>query len=318
VSPGDTVCILEAPEIQNRYDNALKQLEIVKIEYVKSIENLKLEYLLLESQVRTLEASAKISELDSLQKAYVSDSEKRIIELEIEKSETEKQKLQNKLQFLKKINQSELKKLELRIEQSRNNVNRNGDMLKKLILTTPVEGLVEYAYNRATGKKVTEGDIIWNRRPILNIPDLSKMQVKISVYESDYKRIMPDQKVIIAVDAFPDLNLSGRISRKSPVGKPIRRGNPVKVFDIYATIDSLKTELQPGLSLTCQVISNEISDTICIPLTSLFESDSSKYVFLKKKRKFIKQNVETGNESLTHVIISNGLKENDIISLKRP
>lgn len=318
VNSGDTVCILEAPEIQNRYDNALKDLEIARIEYKKSVENLKLQYLLLESQVKTLEASAKISRLDSLQKAYVSESEREIIELEIEKAETEKQKLQDKLHFLKKINQSELRRLELKIKQSQNNVNRFGDLLKKLILTTPVGGMVEYANNRATGKKITEGDIIWGGRPILNIPDLSKMQARISVYEADYKRIMPNQKVIISVDAFPKLQLTGKITRKSPVGKPVQRDNPVKIFDIFASIDSLSSELQPGLSLTCQVISEEIHDTICIPLTSLFEADSTRYVFLKRKRKFIKQDVETGSESLTHVIITDGLKENDIISLVKP
>ncbi len=318
VRKGDTVCILDAPSIQTNYDNANKNLEIAESDYNKSFEYLKLQYLLLESQVRTIEATSQISQLDSLQKDYVSDAQRKVIELEIEKSKVEKEKIKNKLKFLKRINESELRKMKLKIKQSQNNLNRSKDLLDLLILTSPVDGLVQYAYNRQTGNKMTEGDIVWNNVPILTVPDMSKMKAHIVVSESYYKRISPDQHVIMSIDAFPDISLSGKVERKSPVGREIKRGNPLKVYDIYSSIDSLVPGLQPGLSLTCQIKVEELIDTVSIPLTSIFENDSTNFVYIKKNRRFEKQPVEIGNQSSTHAIISKGLKENDVISLINP
>jgi HlyD family secretion protein len=318
VSKGDTVCILEAPEIQNKYETSLNELEIAKTQYNKTFESLQLQYLLLKSQVQTIEASAKISELNSLQKEFVSESDRKIIELEIQKSEVEKQKLQFKLKSLKVINESELTKMKLKIDQSRNNVNRAKDVLSNLYITTPVEGLVEYIKQRHTGKKIGEGDIVWGNMPLINIPDISKMKAKLTVSESDYKRIMPGQDINFTIDAFPDIRLNGKIERKSAAGHAVQRKSPVKVFDIYASVDSVNMSLQPGLSLSGEVIAENIKDTICIPLTSLFENDTVKFVYLKKNKKYRKHEVEVGQQSSTHIIVTHGLKENDIISLIAP
>lgn len=318
VQKDDTVCILDAPTIQTRYDNAKKNLEIAEIEYNKSYENLNLQYLLLEAQVKTIEATTQISQLDSLQKAYVSDAQRKIIELELKKSRIEKEKIQNKLKFLKRINESELRKKKLRIRQSQNNLDRAQDQLNLLILTSPVEGLVQYAYNWQTRKKISEGDIVWNNRQIVTIPDMSRMKAHIVVSESYYKLISPDQKVEMTIDAFPEMSMSGKVDKKSPVGREIERGNPVKVYDIYSSIDSLSDELQPGLSLTCQILIEELKDTVSIPHTSIFENDSTSFVYLKKNRDFEKQPIEIGSQSSTHAIISKGLEENDVISLINP
>ncbi len=317
VNKGDTVCILEAPEIQNNYENSLNDLEVAKIEYKKTYEDLQLQYLLLRSQVSSIEATTKITKLDSLQKKFVSESEKRIIELEIKKSEIEKQNLEYKLQSLKLINEAKLKKMKLKIEQSQNNVNRAKDVLDKLTIVSPVDGIIEHAKSWEKGK-IKEGDIVWGNTPLLNIPDLSHMSAKLTVYEANYKRINPGQKIFFTVDAFPEIRLTGIIERKSPAGRPIRQNNPVKVYDIYASIDSVITSLHPGLSISCQVIARKLKDTISIPLTSLFEEDTLQYVYLKKNKKFQKQFIETGPQSSSHVVVSKGLKEKDIISLISP
>lgn len=317
VQKGDTVCILEASEIQNNFENSLNELEIAKIRYNKTYEDLQLQYLLLRSQVRAIEATARITELDSIQKQFVSESEKKIIGLEIQKSGIEKRKLENKLKSLKLINEAELQKMKLRIIQSQNNVDRSKDVLDKLTIVSPVNGLIEYA-RRWGGDKVKEGDIVWGNMPLLNIPEMSKMQAKLIVCEANYKRINPGQKLLITIDAFPEINLEGIIKRKSPAGRPVRKNNPVKVYDIYASIDSIVPDLQPGLSLSCQVVAEELIDTFSIPLTSLFEEDTVKFVYLKKKNKYQKQIIEVGPQSSTHIVVSKGLREEDIISLISP
>ncbi|MBN2484725.1 MAG: efflux RND transporter periplasmic adaptor subunit [Bacteroidales bacterium] len=318
IAEGDTICILTSTEIENNYESSVQELEIARLEYSKSVENLKLQYLLLESQVRTLEASAQITSLDSAQMAFVSDSQREIIRLGIQKSEIEKEKLQNKLKFLKRINESELVKLKLRIDQARNNAERARESLGKLTIVSKNSGIVEYAHNRSTGKKMAEGDIIWQGQTIIKLPDVSSYQAKLLVDEANFKRIANGQKVSMKVDAVQGLTLNGEVKRKSAGGKPVQRNSKIKVFDVFVSVDSADARLQPGYSLSCNVLLEELKDTLVIPLTALFDNDSTKFVYLKQNGSFKKQVVKVSSQSSTMAVIDSGLAENDRVSVIKP
>ncbi len=318
VFPGDTVCILEASEIDSRYSNALNELEIARKEYNKTIENLALETLLLESQVNTIEASTQISKLNSVQTEFSSESNRRIIELEIQIAEIEKEKIKNKLRFLKQINDSELAKQKLIIEQKQNDVNRAKDALDKLTITTNREGIALLSTHYSTGELLSEGDAVWDGRSLLNIPDLSSLQAKLVVSESDFKRILPKQVVAIDVDALPDVSMTGEIFRKSGGGKEIQRGSPIKKYEIIVKLDSMPASLKPGLSLSCEVFIEKITDTIAVPLICVFDRDSTKVVYIKNKNKFIERRVYVAGNSSTMALISEGLNEREEISTYKP
>jgi hypothetical protein len=318
VYPGDTVCILEASEVENKYLNALNELEIAKKEYNKSVENLALETLLLESQVKTIETSTQISRLDSVQSEFSSESTRRIIELEIQIAEVEKEKIKNKLRFLKEINKSELARLKLIIDQAQNDVDRAKSSLDKLTITTKKEGLVLLSKHWPSGNLLIEGDIVWDGYSLLTIPDLSTLQAKLVVSESHFKRILPDQKVNIQVDAFPDVTLTGKIHRKRGGGKRVKKKSPIKVYEISVKLDTVPKLLQPGLSLTCDVFIEDIPDTIAIPLICVFDQDSSKVVYVRNKNKFIERRVTVAEQSSTMTVICDGLEEKEVISTYIP
>ncbi|HNS48910.1 MAG TPA: efflux RND transporter periplasmic adaptor subunit [bacterium] len=59
--------------------------------------------------------------------------------------------------------------------------------------------------------------------PILELVDLAELKVKIPVGETDLARLRLGQPVKIVADAFPDLSVSGRVTRLSPVLDPVTR-----------------------------------------------------------------------------------------------
>jgi RND family efflux transporter MFP subunit len=318
VKSGDTLCILEAREIANEYLLAINELENAQAEYNKSLADLKLQFLLLEAQVRSIDASTDIKRLDSLQMEFSSSSDREIIKLELEKAELERNIAQTKLEFLKQINDSELQKMKLKIEQNANRVDQAKSKLDDLILISDIEGIVIYDMSWITEKKVREGDVIWANSPIIEIPDLSAMQVKLEVSEADYKRLATDQTIEIIVDAFPDIHLYGRIKNKAPVGKPVSEKSNVKIFEVTASLDSAYQKLQPGLGVTCKVQVRIIPDTLVIPVISLFEEDSMKVVYVADNEKFIKKNVTIADYNNEEVVITSGLKCNEILALRKP
>ncbi len=317
VNEGDTVCILEANELENKYKEAVKNLETTKAEYNKSIADLNLQYLLLDSQVKIIESATEISRLDSIKLAFASQVYRKLIELEIEQAEIEKEKIQKKLEFLKIINKFELKRMEMKIKQAENNVARIKDKLDKLVLKSNTAGMVIYA-KQWRGNKLREGDIVWGSMTIIQIPDMSKMLIKLTVNETHFKRIEKDQNINITIDAFPDIKLTGKITKKTPVGKPIKEDSNVKVFEVFASIDSSDFTIQPGLSITCDVIKESVPDTIVVPLLAVFEKDSLKVVYITEGEKYKRQIVKLACKSDNYAVITEGLKGNEEIILTEP
>lgn len=318
IKKGDTVCSLEALRLEEVYSTAVSQYEIAVAEYNKSKADLDLQYLMLESQVNTIDISTSISRLDSLQLQFTTPLEKRKIELEMEKAEIEREKLLNKLKFLKSINASEMKKMELKISQEQNRINMAVDQLNKLELQSDVDGMVIYSNSWSTGNKIAEGDEVWGGMPLLEIPRMDKVQAKLFVNETNFKRIEKGQEVEIHVDARSDLKLSGEILRKSPMGKPIRRRSKVKVYEIIASLDSAAISVQPGLSITCDIILNRLNDTLVIPTVSVFEKDSTKLVFVEAGNKFDSREIEIAMDNNEFSVVKSGLTGIETIATTRP
>jgi multidrug efflux pump subunit AcrA (membrane-fusion protein) len=154
--------------------------------------------------------------------------------------------------------------------------------------------------------------------PLLEIPRMDRVQAKLLVNETHFKQIGKGQEVEVSVDARPDLRLSGKIERKSPMGKPIRRRSQVKVYEIIASLDSSAINVQPGLSISCKVFLNRIADTLVIPTVSVFEEDSLKLVYVEKGKKFRRQTVEIALSNNQFTVIKSGLSGNETIATSKP
>ena len=318
VSSGDTLCILECREIKNQYIQAINELEKAQSDYNKSTAELELQYLLLEAQVHNIEASTAIKRLDSIQMKFTSSSSREIIRLELQKADLEKNMTLRKLGFLKQINVAELQKMQLKINQQENLVDQAKAKLDKLTITSNIDGIVIYCKSWTSGTKLREGDITWGNLPIIEIPDLSAMQVKLGVNEADYKRLANDQSLEIAVDAFPEIELTGKIKFKAPVGKSVKENSEVKVFEVIVTLDSSSLNLQPGLGLTCEILVKCVPDTIVVPVVSLFDEDSLKVVYITDKQMFNRRVVAVADYNNKEAIIKEGLRGNETLALMKP
>ncbi len=119
VKKGDLVVQLESEAIENIYLTANNELEIAKAEAEKRKTELELERLLLESQVKSLEASVAVSRLRLENLSFEPARKQEIEKLEIEKNEIDLRKLENKLGSLEAIQKEERLRLQLKIKQEK-------------------------------------------------------------------------------------------------------------------------------------------------------------------------------------------------------
>ncbi|HET9570049.1 MAG TPA: efflux RND transporter periplasmic adaptor subunit [Bacteroidales bacterium] len=318
VEPGDLVCQLENRETQDVIDQLEIEVENSKAVMAKVRANLDMRYAQLDAQVKTNAVQTSIANLDSLQLIYASPVQRRVKELELQKAAIIRNKLTKKLRALDIINKNQIRRMELQIQNRENRLASMMDMIDMMTIKASQSGMVVRAISWQTGNKVQEGDHVYANMPIINIPDMTEMKVKIQASEASYKRININDLVEYTFDAMPGNTASGKILSKAPVGRPISRKSKVKFFEVEASMESWKELPTPGLSVSCNIILQRVKDTIVVPQIAIFEEDSMKMVYVKHSGGFEKRQIEIGPSSPKLAVISRGLTGKESLSLNKP
>jgi HlyD family secretion protein len=332
VSKGDTICVLSNVELESTYQTVLTEIEKSEAE-LKIIEaDHRLRIAMLEAQLLNSEAQLKISHLDSLRMEYIPEAQKKLLALEIQKAEIEKQKIEKKLIASRKIEEAEIRQKKLQIMQMKVRAQSSADMLNSLIIIAQRDGLVQRVEGRVIrlmssnrgsgifGGPVREGTVLMIPTAILEYPDLSRMQISASVYETEFRKIEKGQRVVITVDAAEKLETTGVVNRKSLASGTSQSSysSKVKSYEVIIDVDSCHSRMKPGLSANCEIFLKEEKDTLFVPSLSVFERDSTRMVYVKGKKKFNSVHIETGTSGSSYTIIAAGLKGGETIALTEP
>lgn len=331
VKQGDTLCVLSSPEVESRYREMLTSIETLEAELKKAEADIRLNTALLEAQLATSEAQLKISSLDSLQMKFATEVNQKLLELEMKRALIEKQKTERKLAATKTIGATDIRQKRARIMQEKMRAQTFADQISAMTIIAQRDGIVmrtespRIMVSSSTGTgsfggPVREGSVIFLSTPILQFPDLSRMQVSADVAEADFRKIEKGQKVFITVDAAEKLITTGKINRKSLSSSIAQRysGSKVKSYEVIIDVDSCHSKTKPGLSANCEIILKEEKDTLFVPTLAIFERDSSKIVYVKGKKVFLPVKVETGTSGSSFTIITGGLKGDETIALTEP
>lgn len=318
IDEGDIVCTIENQGLQTQYDQLLTNLENAQADIEKTKANLSLQYTMLEADAKNNEAETQIAHLDSSRLQYYTPNQKLARELELQIVGITRRKIEAKLVSLPIIQQSEIKKLELQIQRLSNNAESMKKSLDELVLRSTKKGLAIRGINPMTNKKMAVGDVVWNGMPLISIPEMNKMKVKIFASERDYRYINVDDSVSYKFDALEDNIAWGKILSKMPVGVQIKEGSQIKQFEIDASVDSTLVMPDPGFTATCYIMLKQVKDTLTIPQIAIFEKDSMKVVYVENKKGFEMRQILIGESSPKDAVIAKGLSLDERIALSRP
>jgi HlyD family secretion protein len=331
VKKGDTLCVLSSPEVESRYRELLTSIETLEAGLRKAEADIRLNTALLEAQLATSEAQLKISSLDSLQMKYATEVNQKLLELEMKKAVIEKQKTERKLAATKTIGEADIRQKRTSIMQEKLRAQTFADQISAMTIIAQRDGIVmrtespRIMVSGSTGTgsfggPVREGSVILLITPVLQFPDLSRMQISADVAEADFRKVEKGQKAFITVDAAEKLVTTGKINRKSLSSSVAQRysGSKVKSYEVIIDVDSCHSKMRPGLSANCEIIIKEEKDTLFVPTIAIYERDSSKIVYVKGKKEFVPVKVETGTSGSSFTIITGGLKGDETIALTEP
>jgi len=328
VKKGDTICVLNAPELLSSYKDSRTTLDSLKAGLKKAEADNQLKIALLEAQLATNEAQLQISSLDSLRIQFAPKMQQDLLKLEMRKALIEKEKTEKKLNATKMIGETEIRQINARIIQQQAMVTLLTDRVNSMTIIAQRDGIVMRTESPVfsimgggkIGGPIKEGSVLFLDNPVLQFPDLSRMQISAEVAEADFKKLEKGQQVRIIVDAAEKLTTTGKINRKNLIGRNAQRYSDLKVkfYEVIIDVDSCHSMMKPGLSASCEITLTEEKDTLFVPTLAVFERDSSKVVYVMKNENFVPVRVRTGLSGSSFTIITGGLKGDEIIALSVP
>lgn len=187
--------------------------------------------------------------------------------------------------------------------------------LEHCVIKAERSGMVIYpsAAKWETAPDIEEGATVHKDQILLLMPDLTKMQVKVGVHESVVDRVKPGLKAIITL---PDKILEGEVTSVASVTQPAGwwTGNVVK-YDTIVQLPSVDN-LKPGMSAEVELLLDEYTDVITIPVAAVVETDEGHFCWVKKADGSTqKRPLQLGDSNDVFIVVEGGLKEGDEVVL---
>src|SRR5207249_2877880 len=121
-------------------------------------------------------------------------------------------------------------------------------------------------------RKIRIGDRVTASHGLITIPEVNRMQVEASASEADVHRIHPGQLATIRLEAFPDLHLTGTITRVGSLARATAdRPFEEKRFEFVVAVDRTEAELRPEMTARVDVLLGERHDALLVPVNAVFD-----------------------------------------------
>ena len=145
--------------------------------------------------------------------------------------------------------------------------------LGKTTIYAPMSGRVT-RLNVENGETAIMGTLNKDAATLLTIADMSVLETKVKVDETDVARISLGDSAVIQIDAFPDTTFLGRvtkISNSAVKSATQQQANADQAVDYEVTIQLLNTptETRPDFSATAKIITDSRRNALSIPIIAL-------------------------------------------------
>ncbi len=176
------------------------------------------------------------------------------------------------------VNQALSDAAKFSVEQSEAAVRDARFSLSRTTILAPMSGRVT-RLNVENGETAIQGTLNKDAATLLTISDLSVLETKIKVDETDVSRIKLGDSAVVQIDAFPDTTFIGRVVRiaNSSVKAATATGSTDQAVDYEVVVQLVNapSETRPDFSATAKVITDVRQRVLSIPIIALTVREDS-------------------------------------------
>ena len=217
--------------------------------------------------------------------------------------------------------ETEVRVQEQRLQQETANLRSARHVLSKVTIEAPMAGMVT-RLNIEQGETVVVGTMNNPGTVLMTIADLSVILAVLEVDETDILDVSLGQTVSVLIDALPDVEFSGRVTKiassaiqasTTPGASADQRGTN---FEVEVTIEDEVPGVRPDFSCTAEITTATRDDVIAVPIQALTmredeQDNEQEGVFVFRDGVVTFASVEVGIAGERYFEVLSGLGEGD-------
>ena len=141
-------------------------------------------------------------------------------------------------------------------------------VIRNATVTAPFDGVV-------ASRSIEPGQIVGTGAPLVEIVDLSVMELTAYVPVSTSPAVKPGQTVTLSVEGLPGRQFTGAVEGISPVAAQGTRSVPVLV-----TVENADGALRGGMFATGQIVTDEVNGALAIPAAAIRQDTEGEHVLI--------------------------------------
>jgi len=316
VKKGDFLIRFDTADLESRLLDREEEMKNLVLQREELVANQKAEMVQKEAAYEVQKYSHEHAKIRYELMKFEPEIKQRQQEIDMKKADLELLEAAEEIKRLKVENSNELRRIDEKIRRKQNDIDEVNEQIKASTITAPIDGLVVLKENRmANDEKIKVGQSVHRRMQLIDLPDLTVMKIETAVNEVDISKIRPGQEAIITLDANEN-TYYGTVTDIARLARNEGNSGTVKVFDVELTIKNNDDALKPGMSATCQIITDKISEATFIPLQSVFEEEGETFVYVGGDYK--KTTIKTSERNTDFIVVTEGLEPGQNIALRNP
>ncbi len=185
-----------------------------------------------------------------------------------------------------------------RLERARQNVENTR-------LVAMSDGVVTTLYHQA-GEYANPGT------PVIALTDVSVLEAEVNLDETDVVKIALGMQVVVTVDAFPGMEVSGEVIEIAPTAA-VQSG--VVLYPVTVRLDPTELPLRSGMTVNVSFPIEQRMDTLLVPFRAIEAEGGQAYVTRVTASGSERVAVTLGLITDTQVEILSGLNEGDFVTV---
>lgn len=175
-------------------------------------------------------------------------------------------------------------------------------MLENTILRSPIGGVV-------TARNYDNGDLSSPQLPIYVVEQISPVKLKLNISEGYYRQVKPKMPVDVSVEAFPNETFDGHVSLVYPTIDPTSH-----TFGVEVEVSNNKQLIRPGMYARANLHLGE-KDVLAVQTSAInkLAGTGERFVYVLNDGKAERRSIETGIQRDSFTEVTHGLKEKDIV-----
>ena len=322
VKQGDVVVRFDITQLQNQLDTRSSELKQAD----REIDGDVAKNHMTEEQDRTDVAKAKFdverARLDASKQEILSEIDGEKAKLALADAEQAYKQAVEKQQSDKQADAATVASGHIKRQKALFDVNQAKSHISRMALTAPVTGIITVLTHWMGPGQQAEwrtGDSVWPGAGVVELPDMSTIQIAARVDEIDRGRLHVGQRVRVRVDAIPDAEFTGHIEDISPMAKSDFSGWPiVRNFDVRMKLDNADSRLKPGMSASARIEVDSIKDAVMIPADASFQKAGRTVAYVAHGRGYEERVIEIARRSGGQLAVASGLKPGERVFTKDP